>query len=295
MMTLQEFYDWTLEEYHASPDPTMERMLDAMRTALKPKFPKELKMTRPIVFFDLESTGKVPATDQIIEISCLKLNMDGTKKIHTTRVKPTIPIDPGATEVHGITIEDLADCKTFEQIAPSLFKFISGCDLGGFNSNKFDVPMLYFEFLRTGFVLDYRSVNLLDAGNIMKIEESRTLVAAAKFYNNVDLEDAHSAEADIMATFDVFMAQLNRYDIPADVESLALYSNYDKPILDLSGKFTFNETGEVLYNFGAHMGKPVFENIDYLSWMLSKDFAPDTVAICNQLMDEYQQQLKNKQ
>lgn len=295
MMTLQEFHLAVKDQIEKQPATTVEQIMRAFDIALTPRYPKELKMTRPIVFFDLESTGKVPATDQIIEISCLKLNMDGTKKIHTTRVKPTIPIDPGATEVHGITIEDLADCKTFEQIAPSLFKFMSGCDLAGFNSNKFDVPMLYFEFLRAGFILDYRSVNLLDAGNIMKIEESRTLVAAAKFYNNIDLEDAHSAEADILATFDVFMAQLNRYDIPADVESLAVYSNYDKPILDLSGKFTFNEAGEVLYNFGAHMGKPVFENIDYLSWMLSKDFAPDTVAICNQLMDEYQQQLKNKQ
>lgn len=247
-----------------------------------------INLVRPIIFFDLEATGTDRENDRIVEISVLKLELDGSTKTFTTRINPTIPIPAGATEIHHITDNDVKDCKTFAQLAPGLFQSFKGCDLAGFNSNNYDVPLLYNEFLRCGLVLDYKSVNLIDVGNIFKIQEQRTLTAAAKFYCGVDLEDAHSAEADIKATYEVFKAQLEKYpDLPQDVAELAKFTNYGKNILDLSGKFCEDDNGVVLYNFGKNRGKPVKEDLGFLNWMMGKDFAPDTLEIAQKLYNEF--------
>lgn len=247
-------------------------------------------MKRPICFIDIEATGKDRETDRIIEISVLKLMPDGTKTIATTRVKPEIPVSPGAFEVHGISDDALKDCKPFKDIAVRFHNFIVDCDIAGFNSNNYDVPMLYHEFRRVGIELDYKTINLIDVGNIMKIHEPRTLVAAAMFYCNKNLEDAHSAEADIMATYEVFLAQIERYgeDLPAEIDELAKHSNYDRDILDLSGKFVKNDAGVICYNFGKHKDCPVTDHLDFLDWMLNKaSFNADTCKIGWQILEEY--------
>lgn len=247
----------------------------------------KLNLERPICFFDLEATGLDREIDRIVEISICKLFPDLSREYLTSRINPLVPIPKEASEIHGIFDDDVKDCPTFEDLGQSIYEFILGCDIAGFNSNNFDIPMLYFHLLRIGIKWDYKSIRKIDVGNIFKINEPRTLSAAAKFYLGTDLDDAHSAEADVNATVDVFMAQLEKYDnIPMDLGELELFTNYGKPILDVSGKFTTDEDGDIVINFGQYKGRKAKNHLDYIQWMLYKaNFNSDTNDICSQLLD----------
>ncbi|TXH14197.1 MAG: 3'-5' exonuclease [Hyphomicrobiaceae bacterium] len=251
----------------------------------------KLKLERPIAFFDLETTGVDRENDRIVEIAVCKLDPTGQTKTFCRRVNPTIPIPATASEVHGITDEDIANEPTFKQLAKGLLEILRGCDIAGFNSNSFDVPVLFNEFQRAGHYWDYTKFLMIDAGNLFKIKEPRTLSAAVKFYCGRELEDAHSAAADIEATVDVFLSQMTRYendeDFPNTLSELALYTNYGNKLADLSGKFVYDNQGILLLNFGKHKGQPAANHIDFLEWMLSKDFPADTVAIAAEVVDEY--------
>lgn len=245
-------------------------------------------LMRPIIFIDIESTGLNRETDRIIELAYVRLNVDGTTDSKCKRFNPGIPIPEASTAVHGIKNEDVANEPPFSQFAKPIHSFIDGCDIAGFGSNSFDVPLIYFELLRAGINWDYNRSNFIDVGNIFKLEEPRTLTAAVKFYTGKEHSDAHGAMPDVLATYEVFKAQIERYpELPEKVEELAVYSNYGNKILDLPGKFTYNETGDIIFNFGPKRGEKALDNIDFVNWMMMKDFAPDTQAICQQIINEY--------
>lgn len=235
-----------------------------------------LKLKRPIVFFDLETTGVDVARDRIVEISILKLHPDGKKDIKTRRVNPLIPIPKEASEVHGIYDDDVKDEPSFKALAKSLVQFIGNSDLAGYNSNKFDVPLLVEEFLRVGVDFDIDNRNLVDVQNIFHKMEQRTLVAAYKFYCGKELINAHSAEADNTATYEVLEAQIERYEeLENDVEFLAEFSRRTNNV-DLMGRIVFNEEGVEVFNFGKHKGRAVVEVLErepsYYNWMMDGDF-----------------------
>lgn len=235
-----------------------------------------LKLNRPIVFFDLETTGTDVSKDRIVEISILKLHPDGKKEVKTRRVNPEMPIPPATTEIHGISDEDVKDEPTFAALAKSLAQFIGNSDLAGYNSNKFDVPLLVEEFLRVGVDFDLESRKLVDVQNIFHKMEQRTLVAAYKFYCGKDLVDAHSAEADIKATYEVLESQIERYDeLENDVDFLSDFSKRNNTV-DLMGRIVYNEDNVEVFNFGKHKGKAVTEILEkdpsYYNWMMNGDF-----------------------
>jgi len=236
----------------------------------------ELNLKRPIAFFDLETTGIDVVNDRIVEISILKVLPDGKSETMTHRVNPTIPIPAESTKIHGISNEDIKDKPTFAEIAKSVEKFINGCDLGGYNSNKFDVPMLVEELLRADVDFDIRKRKLVDVQVIFHKMEQRTLGAAYKFYCQKDLIDAHSAEADTMATFEVLKSQLDKYpELQNDVEALSKFSSQSNNV-DFAGKFVYNDTGVEVFNFGKYKGVPVEEVLKkepgYYKWMMNGDF-----------------------
>jgi len=236
----------------------------------------KLQLKRPIVFFDLETTGTDVAKDRIVEISILKLHPDGKKEVKTRRVNPEMPIPAGSSEIHGIYDEDVKDEPTFAALAKSLAQFIGNSDLAGYNSNKFDVPLLMEEFLRVDVDFDLESRKLVDVQNIFHKMEQRTLVAAYKFYCGKDLVNAHSAEADIKATYEVLESQIERYEeLENDVDFLADFSKRNDTA-DLMGRIVFNEEGVEVFNFGKHKGKPVTEVLEkepsYYDWMMKGDF-----------------------
>ncbi|TAN17210.1 MAG: 3'-5' exonuclease [Chitinophagaceae bacterium] len=245
-----------------------------------------IQLESPVCFLDLETTGTDIEHDRIVEFAICKLYPGGERQTECKRVNPWVPIPEAATAVHGITNEMVKDEPSFAEYAPAILKFISGCDLGGFNSNSFDFPMLYNEFIRAGIQWDYSNARFIDVGNLFKIKEPRTLGAAVKFYLGKELEDAHSAQKDIEATADVFLAQFSRYeDLPADLAELDMFTNYGKKRLDLSGKFTLNEKGDVIFNFGSHKGE-IAADERYLDWMVNKaKFSPDTTAIARRLLE----------
>lgn len=235
-----------------------------------------LNLTKPIVFFDLETTGVNVAKDRIVEISILKLHPDGKKEVKTRRVNPQMPIPKESSEVHGIYDEDVKDEPTFKALAKSMATFIGNSDLAGFNSNKFDVPLLVEEFLRVGVDFDIDNRNLVDVQNIFHKMEQRTLVAAYKFYCEKELIDAHSAEADNIATYEVLEAQIERYDeLENNVQFLSEFSKRTNNV-DLMGRIVYNEEGVEVFNFGKHKNKPVTEVLakesSYYKWMMDGDF-----------------------
>lgn len=257
----------------------------------------KLNLKKPLVFFDLETTGVNVGTDRIVEIAMVKVMPDGslvTKpekpgKAQRILINPEIPIPIESSLVHGVYDEDVKDAPTFKQLSKGIFKFLHGCDLGGFNSNRFDIPMLAEEFLRVGIDFSMEGRNLIDAQVIYHLMEQRTLKAAYRFYCNRDLEGAHEALPDTMATYEVFMAMMERYEgqevidakgvsLPKfenDMESIHKFCNRNK-FADLIGRFVYDEQGEVLFNFGKHSGKPVREVLQsekgYYSWMMNGDF-----------------------
>jgi DNA polymerase III subunit epsilon len=239
--------------------------------------PISLKLTRPIAFFDLETTGLNVGYDRIVEISILKLTPEGEKKVKTLRINPGIPISPESTAIHRISDEDVKDSPSFKDVAHDLFRFLEGCDLAGFNSNKFDIPMLVEEFLRVEIEFEIKGRKLIDVQNIFHQMEQRTLAAAYKFYCNKDLENAHSAEADIHATHEILEAQLERYAqvLRNDIHFLHEFS-YKTKAVDLAGRIVYNSKGVEVFNFGKHNGKPVEEVFrtepSYYDWMMKGDF-----------------------
>ena len=246
-----------------------------------------LKLKRPIIFFDLETTGVDTSRDRIVEISMVKIDVDGTKQVKTRRINPEMHIPEEASEVHGIYDEDVANEPTFKQIAKSLAKFIEGCDFGGFNSNRFDLPVLVEEFMRADVDVDFKHRKYIDVQNIFHKKEQRTLVAAYKFYCDKDLVDAHSAEADTLATYEVLEAQIARYsDIGDTVEALAEFSTHDK-VVDFAGRISLNDKGEEVFAFGKYRGRSVAEvfrtDPSYYSWLMSGDFPQYTKKIFTEI------------
>lgn len=244
----------------------------------------ELNLKNPIIFFDIETTGLNIATDRIVEISMIKVMPDGSKETKTRRINPTIPISPEAEAIHHISNENVKDCPTFKQIAKSLAQWMQGCDIAGYNSAKFDIPLLSEEFLRAGVDFDFRKRNLVDVQNIFHKMEQRTLVAAYKFYCHKELYQAHSAESDTTATFEVLKAQLDKYPdiLKNDVKFLAEFSAKSK-FADYAGRIVYNDKNIPVFNFGKHKGKAVTDVLriepSYYSWIMNGDFTLDTKKV----------------
>ncbi len=247
----------------------------------------ELKLKRPIVFIDLETTGISVSTDRIVELSLLKISPNGKEQWMTTRVNPGIPIPPKVTAIHGISDNDVTHAPTFREIAKSLAAFLEGCDLAGYNSIKFDIPVLAEEFLRTDTDFNFRKRRYVDAQVIFHRKEQRTLAAAYQFYCNKGLENAHSAKADTSATYEVLKAQLDRYpDLENDMEKLADFSSFNKNV-DFAGRIILDENGIEIFNFGKHKGKPVEvvfkEEPSYYAWMMNGDFPLYTKKVLTEI------------
>ena len=251
----------------------------------------KLKLSKPIAFFDLETTGVDVAKDRIVEIAVLKIQPNGQKDMKIRRINPEMPIPKEASDIHGITNEDVADCPTFEQFAKSLFLFLQDCDLAGFNSNRFDIPLLVEEFLRCGIRFDIAGRSLVDVHNIFHKMEQRTLSAAYQFYCDKPLENAHSAEADITATFEILEAQLKRYkDLENNIEFLGEFSRRQN-FVDLAGRLVYNDDKEAVFNFGKHKGKTVEAVLQaepsYYAWMMQGDFPLYTKQVLSDLKEKY--------
>ncbi|MEZ4817121.1 MAG: 3'-5' exonuclease [Flavobacteriaceae bacterium] len=236
----------------------------------------ELHLNKPICFFDLETTGINVATDRIVEISILKVFPNGNKESHTWRVNPEMPIPKQASDVHGITNAMVANEPTFKELASKVFQLIKDSDLGGFNSNRFDIPLLAEEMLRADIDFDMKKALSVDVQTIFHKMEKRTLEAAYKFYCNKSLENAHSAEADTMATYEVLKAQIAMYDeLENDVNFLADFSAH-REFADFAGFIGYTKDGEEVFNFGKHKGVLVEEVLEkepgYFGWLLNADF-----------------------
>ena len=236
----------------------------------------ELVLRRPICFFDLETTGTNVAQDRIVEISILKVFPNGNKESHTWKVNPGVPIPKQASDIHGITDEMVANEPNFKELAPKVMALLKDCDLGGFNSNRFDIPLLAEELLRAEVDLDLKKAMSVDVQTIFHKMEKRTLGAAYKFYCDKNLEDAHSAEADTNATYEVLLAQLERYqDLENDVKYLAEFSSH-KNFADFAGFVGFDKEGREIFTFGKYKGTLVEEVLDkepgYFGWLLNADF-----------------------
>lgn len=248
----------------------------------------KLNLTNPIVFFDLETTGINITTDRIVELCYIKVYPNGNEEAKSMRINPEMHIPESSTAVHGITDEDVANCPTFKQVAAELAATIKGCDFAGFNSNRFDVPMLVEEFLRAGVDIDIRNRKFVDVQNIYHKMERRTLVAAYKYYCGKDLENAHSALADTRATYEVLMAQLDRYpeDLQNNIQFLADFSRMTDNV-DFAGRMVYNEKHEVVFNFGKYKGRKVTDVLrtdpGYYSWMLQGDFSRNTKQILTRI------------
>lgn len=249
----------------------------------------KLNLKRPLAFFDLEATGVSIGVDRIVEIAVLKAMPDGTEEIYVQKINPEMPIPLVTSLIHGIYDEDIKDAPTFGDVAQEIAAFIGDADLAGYNSNKFDIPMLLEEFLRVGVDIDMSDRKFVDVQNIFHQMEQRTLKAAYKFYCGKDIINAHSAEADIRATYEVLLAQLQKYEnatfedkqgnistpVKNDVDALANFTNMNKPV-DFAGRLVYNDKGEETINFGKHKGKAVESIFDtepsYYAWMMNGDF-----------------------
>lgn len=246
-----------------------------------------LLLNRPLAFFDLESTGVNVGADRIVEISILKIFPDQSQKSKTQRINPEMPIPAEVSQIHGIYDKDVANMPTFKQVAGELKTFLDDADLAGYNSNKFDLPMLVDEFLRVEIDFDIRGRKLVDVQNIFHRMEQRTLAAAYKFYCEKELTNAHAAEADTLATFEVLMVQLQRYEnLKGDVNFLHEFSNSSKNV-DLAGRIIYNNKKQEVFNFGKHKGKTVDEvfstDPSYYDWMMKGDFSRQTKQVLTEL------------
>ncbi|HAO14557.1 MAG TPA: DNA polymerase III subunit epsilon [Tenacibaculum sp.] len=249
----------------------------------------ELNLKKPIVFFDLETTGINIATDRIVEISILKVFPNGNKESKTWLVNPEIQISEEATAVHGITNEKVVSEPTFKELASKVNEMIAGADLAGFNSNRFDIPLLAEELLRAGIDFDMGNRKAVDVQVIFHKKEQRTLSAGYKFYCGKDLEDAHSAEADTLATYEILKAQLDKYsDIENSVEALSEFSSH-RERADFAGFILFDDQGQEIFSFGKYKGRTVEEvlkeNPGYNSWIQNAEFPLYTKKVLRQIKE----------
>jgi DNA polymerase-3 subunit epsilon len=259
-----------------------------------------IKLNKPIIFLDLEATGLSIGSDRIVEICLLKLNIDNSTETKTQKINPEMPIPDVVSQIHGIYDKDVVDSQTFKQAAPELLRFIGNADFAGYNSNKYDIPLLAEEFLRAELDFDLEGRRLVDVQNIFHFMEPRNLSAAYKFYCNKPLVNAHSAEADVMATFEIFKAQIKRYEgvevedakgkksvpIVNDIPKLSELTSKSKNA-DLAGRIVFNENGVEVFAFGKHKDKSVIEVFkkepSYYNWMMQGDFPLYTKKILTQI------------
>ena len=235
-----------------------------------------LKLHKPFCVFDLETTGTNVGKDRIVEISILKINPDASRESKTWLVNPEMPIPQASSDIHGITDDKVKDAPTFKEIASKVIEFIAGTDLGGFNSNRFDVPLLAEELLRAGVDFDLSKFRLVDAQTIYHKMEPRTLSAAYKFYCQKELINAHSAEADVMATFEVLDAQVGHYpELPKDIAGLSEFSYHNK-FADLAGMIGYDDGDDEIFQFGKYKGQKVLDvfkkDLGYYSWIMNADF-----------------------
>ncbi len=251
-----------------------------------------LKLKTPLIVFDLETTGINVISDRIVEYSLVKVMPDGSKTVRTQRINPTIPIPIESSLIHGIYDDDVKDAPTFKQVAKDTAKFMEGADLCGFNMLRFDLPLLVEEFLRVDIDFDISKRKLVDAQRIFHLMEPRTLSAAFAFYCGKELVDAHSAEADTLATYEVLNAQVKKYSgkkmkdakgneyIPINDDMESLHNLTAQNMVDLAGRMVFNDKGEPVFNFGKHKGKTVVwvlqSEPQYYDWMMNNDFALNT-------------------
>ena len=248
-----------------------------------------LRLKRPIIFLDLETTGTTPLSDRIVELALVKLHPEGRRETYHTLVNPQIPIPETASRIHGISDEDVRGKPSFRDVAPSVLDFLRGSDLGGFNIIRFDLPLLVEEFKRAGISWDPSEEAVLDAQVIFHKKEPRTLEAAVRYYCNRGHEGAHSAMADVEATIEVLEGQLSRYeDLPPEVSPLSLYCDQKNPdYVDRFGKFIWIN-GEACLNFGPHRGKALRDVIEkdanFLEWILRKDFSAEVKKIVSEAM-----------
>ena len=248
----------------------------------------KLNLRKPIIFFDLETTGTNIMHDRIVELSYVKIYPNGDEEEKTRRLNPEMPIPPQSTAIHHITDEDVKNEPTFKQIAKDLLRIFEGCDIAGFNSNKFDVPLLMEEFLRAGLNFDISRRRFIDVQTIFHKMEQRTRVAAYKFYCGKNLEDAHTAEADTRATYEVLKAQLDHYPevLTNDINFLSEFSCHTKNV-DFAGRIIYNEQGVEVFNFGKYKGMSVAEvlkrDIGYYSWIMQGDFTLNTKNVLTKI------------
>lgn len=252
----------------------------------------KLNLKRPIIFFDLETTGLDIAKDRIVELCYIRVEPNGNEEARSMRINPEMHIPEVASSVHGITDDDVKDCPTFADVAPQLAATFEGCDLAGFNSNRFDLPLLAEEFMKAGVNIDLSHVQAIDVQNIYHKLEKRTLAAAYKFYCGRDLENAHSALADTQATYEILQAQLDHYpnDLQNDVDFLAEFSRMNRNI-DFAGRFVYDESGKELINFGKYKGKAIKDVLSrdpgYYSWIMQGDFTLNTKQVLTKLRLKY--------
>ena len=235
-----------------------------------------LQLTRPIAFIDLETTGVSLSADRIVEIAIIKLLPDGSRQVKRKLINPQMPIPTPSSDIHGITNEMVKDAPTFKQVANEIKMYIDGCDLGGYNSNRFDIPILMEEFLRVGLEVDLSKRKMVDVQHIFYTMEPRTLSAAYKFFCEKELVDAHSAEADISATIDVFLAQLKKYEQLGNTVESVLEIIGEEKIVDYARRFGYDDKGVEIFNFGKYKGRAVGEVLkaepQYYDWMMRGDF-----------------------
>ena len=247
----------------------------------------KLNLKNPIVFFDLETTGTNIVTDRIVEISYLKISPNGREESKTIRINPEMHIPEQVTAIHGITDEDVADCPRFKEVAREIARDFEGCDLAGYNSNRFDIPLLAEEFLRAEVDIDMKKRKFVDVQVVFHKMEQRTLSAAYKFYCDKDLDNAHSAEADTRATYEVLMAQLDRYpELKNEIAFLSGFTTQNNNA-DFAGRIIYNEKGEEIINFGKYKGQKVSyvlkNDIGYYGWIMSSDFTLDTKNVLTKI------------
>jgi len=254
----------------------------------------KLQLKRPIIFFDLETTGTDTARDRIVELAFVKINPNGSREKFIRRINPEMPISAESTSIHGITNEDVKDEPVFKMIAHELYNWMRGADLGGYNSAKFDLPLLAEEFLRAGIDIDFTERSMVDVQQIFFKMEARTLSAAYAFYCNKELNNAHNAEADINATIDVFEAQLERYEqLPTDITALEKFAGVHDYV-DYARRMILKD-GHPVFNFGKHKGRKVEdifnEEPQYYDWMMQADFALHTKQKISEILNNMK--LKN--
>lgn len=248
----------------------------------------KLNLNKPICFFDLETTGTNPGKDKIVEIAVLKIDINNQKKEMVWRVNPECPIPEEASSVHGITDEMVKDQPIFKHFSKEIFNFIEGCDLGGYNIDKFDLPLLVEEFIRSGIdVSSFVKVKTVDVQTIFFKKEPRDLSSALKFYCNKDHGNAHTALDDTLATYEVLLSQLDKYhDLEPSVDFLSTLTRRNKNI-DFAGRIIEDDNGDAIFNFGKHKGKEVKEVLTkekgYYSWMMNSDFPEYTKKVITQV------------